>query len=497
MTEERRVARGTIAQQAAQVVGVLAMLVALTFVGRALPLDEFGVYGLLITISTYLMLLQHSIEGSAIRQIAAAPPGEPRDRLVWLALVLYVGAGLLAGGIIAGGGLLLISVLPIPVRLEGATETAVLALGVVTAAGWPFKAFQDYLRGSQRFLHASIGEILAHLTMVTGTIVLVETEAPLWGLVALGAALPVLIGLGCFVMLVVTRTLPRLYRSALNRQSARELLGFSAYLSVMGIADLLIYSLDRVILLVFTSAATVGLFEGAARPHHLVRQVHGTLVVAVFPVASAYVAADDQFRIRELLLRGTRYVHAVVVPLTVTLVVLAGPILDVWLGDEFRQAGLAMGILVGYWLLNGASGVGTAMLTAKGEVRWLTAYVWAVGLANLALSVVLTWWLGLEGVMLGTTIPYLLSFPFLVRKLAATFPVSVRDLLRDALLPAWAVGLGLAAVLVPLRVALDPDTLGAVVALGLAAPAAAYGAYALLFFGENERRLVRQVLRPA
>jgi O-antigen/teichoic acid export membrane protein len=386
-------------------------------------------------------------------------------------------------------------VLPIPARLEDASRSGVLALGAVTAAGWPFKVFQDFLRGSQRFLHASIGEILAHLTMVGGMVALVASEAPLWALIALGGALPVLIGIGSFVVLAITRTLPRLRRDGRRRDAARELLGFSAYLSAMGVADIVIYSLDRVILAAFTSTATVGLYEGAARPHHLVRQVHGTLAITVFPVASAYAAEGDRFRLRELLLRGTRYVHAAVVPLTVVLVVLAGPILDVWLGDEFREAGLAMAILTSYWLLNGATGVGGSMLGAAGQIRWMTAYGWAVALGNLVCSVAFTAWLGLEGVMIGTVIPYVVGFPFFLRKAAETFDVPVREIVAMALMPAWVVGAGLAAVLGAARLALEPDTVLEVAGMALIALGIAYAAWAALFFGPEERRLVRSLLR--
>ena len=497
MTEERRVAGGTLAQQAAQVVGAVSMLVALTLVGRTLSLSEFGVYGLLITISAYLMLLQTSIEGSSIRAIASVAAGAPRERLVTLALVLYVAAGVLAGAIIAGGGLLLVEVLPIPARLEDASRSGVLALGAVTAVGWPFKVFQDYLRGSQRFLHASLGEMLAHAGLVVGIVVLITTDAPLWALVAVGGSVPVLIGIGCFVILAVTRTLPRLRRDGLRRDTARELLGLSAYLSAMGLAEILIYSLDRVILAAFTSTATVGLYEGAARPHHLVRQVHGTLSITVYPVASGYVAADDDFRLRELLLRGTRYVHAAIVPLTVTLMVLAGPILEVWLGPEFRPAAAAMAIITSYWLLSASVGVGGAMLMAAGHARWLTAAGWLIAAGNLTLSIALTAWLGLEGVMLGTAIPYVIAWPFYLRKSAHSFDVRTRELLREAVVPAWIVGAALALLLVAARMTYDPESLLTVAATAVGGLVLAYLAYSLVFFGENDRRLVRRLLGRA
>jgi O-antigen/teichoic acid export membrane protein len=47
------------------------------------------------------------------------------------------------------------------------------------------------------------------------------------------------------------------------------------------------------------------------------------------PTASRYVPAGDQRRLRELVVRGTRYTLALFVPLCVTLMALAEPILEV------------------------------------------------------------------------------------------------------------------------------------------------------------------------
>ena len=73
------------------------------------------------------------------------------------------------------------------------------------------------------------------------------------------------------------------------------------------------------------------------------------------PTASRYVAGGDERRLRELALRGTRYTLALFVPLCVTLMVLAEPILEVWLGDRYGERRPALAILVSYWLLYGGS----------------------------------------------------------------------------------------------------------------------------------------------
>ncbi len=219
-----------------------------------------------------------------------------------------------------------------------------------------------------------------------------------WLLIGVGGTIPPLIGLTAAVVVLVWKRLPYRYRrAAVTRDSMRSFLALSGSLFSMGIADLVIYALDRVILAAFRSTATVGLYEGPVRAHNLVRQLNGTLALTVLPAAARYVEQDDRARLRELLLRGTRYVSAAVVPVTITLMMLAKPILHVWLGPKFAVGAVAMTILVSYWLFASTTAVAGPMLVAVGRARALAVLAWVLAGTSLALSLALTPGLGPRG----------------------------------------------------------------------------------------------------
>lgn len=494
-SHERHIVRSTLVQQIAQGYGVLAMLVVITLLGRTLPLSEFGVYGLLVSLSMYLLLLQTSVEGATVRAIAGTLDAVRREQIFSTAVVAYVGAGLLAGLLIALGGVLVVGVIGIPQALRPDARIAVVALGVATAIGWPAKAFQDSLRGRQRFGEAALAEIVAYTLFLAGMVALIELDAPLWAVVALGGGVPILIGISAGIVLRVRGGRLRFRRSSVTRASLRELLSVSRYLAITGLADVVIYTLDRLVLAAFRTTATVGLYEGAARPHALVRQLHGTLAITVMPVASGYLAAGDDERLHDLLLRGTRYVMAIVVPVAVLLMTLSDRILSVWLGPKFTAAAPAMAIMLSYWILSSAVGVAGGMLLAAGRLSELTRYAWAVAVMNLGLSLALTPLLGLEGVVLGTAIPYAVTVPYLVWLTRRTFAVPVRRLAREAWIPAWTTGALVAAVLGALRGLFALNGLAGVVLAAAAALAIGWSAYAALWMSPHERRLVRAVLR--
>jgi O-antigen/teichoic acid export membrane protein len=494
---ERRLARGTLAQQAAQVVAVISLLAAATALGRTLTLSEFGVYGLILSFSTYLVFIQGSVEAAAIKELASARDDAERSAAFTNAVTVYTGFGIVAAVLVAGGGNAILSLFDIPSDLRDQARLGLLALGVVTFVGWPIKAYQDVLRGSQLFVQAAVAEICSYVVLGAGLIVLLlAVDAPLWILIGFAGTLQLMIG-AFAAAIVFRRRLPfHFHRAAASTEEMRHFIGFSFYVMGAAASDLVIYSLDRAVLAAFRPAATVGLYEAAVRPSNLVRQLSGTLSVTVFPAAAHYQSMGDTPRTRELLVRGTRYVVAAVVPFAVTFMALAAPILDVWLGDRYREAALAMSLLVSYWLFTSSVSVGSSVLMAAGSVRTVAALAWAIAIVNLSVSLALTPWLGLEGVVLGTTVGYLAVFPVFLRVLVRRLPVTIEELVREVWVPAFSLGLALGGVLVAARLVLDIDTLATVGAAAVIGIAGYFAAYYVLWLRPSERRLFRSLLRP-
>src|SRR5918997_2577617 len=141
----------------------------------------------------------------------------------------------------------------------------------------------------------------------------------------------------------------------------------AGWLLVIELCNLAMYASSRLILGAFRNATSVGQFEGPVRAHNLMYALGGALAVPVVPTASRYVAAGDDRRLRELVVRGTRYTLALFVPLCVTLMALAEPILELWLGDRYGGGAAALTILVSYWLLYGGAPAGPPLLGGGGR----------------------------------------------------------------------------------------------------------------------------------
>ena len=493
--DARRLASGSLMQQVSQVAGLVAMFAIVTVLARQLTLSELGVYGLLNALAGYLLIVQNGAAAGAVRNIAGADGVENAGRAYSTALALYVAAGLAAGVVVAGLGAALTAGIDLSDDVRTQATTGALLLGAVTALGWPATIHRDALRADGLFVRAAkveLGAVAVYAALVLG---LAAAGASLSLLIAASGTIPLFVGLGSLVAARASRLPYRFARGDVSREAARDLAGIAGYVSGTEAAVAAIFTLNRTILGLFKSAATVGLYEGPVRAHNLIRSLTAAAAITVLPTASAYSSAGDTRRLRELTLRGSRYVLALTVPLVVTGMVMAAPLLDVWLGDGFGEGGAALAILLSHWLLSAPSAVLGAVLVGVGRPRPLARWAAAVALADVALALVLVPVAGLEGVALATALPYFLLFGLLARPALDATGVAAGELARTAYAPALIVGAGLAAALGAVRLVTGDESVA--VAAALTGPPLAWLAYYGAWLSPSERRLVRDVAASA
>ncbi|MEA2494993.1 MAG: hypothetical protein QOJ29_2904 [Thermoleophilaceae bacterium] len=494
----RRLATGTLVSQVAQATQVVGALVVATVLGRELTLQEFGVYGLTLSFVGYLGFVQSSVSGTAVKSLAEALDERTRARALTSAVVLYAGFGLIAALIIAGAGTAALGLFDVHGALRGQARHGFLALGVVTLVGWPLRAWRDLLVADQRFMVSALADTIVYVLWAAAiTVLALVAHVDLWILILVTGLTPLVSGLLYLLLARRHRLQYRIRPSAVDRAYFRGFAAISAYSLGLGAVDIVIYSLDRVVLAAFTGAAAIGLYEAAVRPHNLVRTLNSSLVVTVLPASARFLAEGDRERVRELVLRGGRYVVAATVPFVLVFMVLARPILEVWVGSKFAPAATAMTVLISYWIMNASLGPAAVALFAAGKAREIAILAWATALINLAVSLALTPSMGLNGVVIGTVAGYALTFVPWLRFTTRFLPVTYRDYWREIVLPPLALGVPLAAALLIVRVAIPLENVAVVASVAVGAVALYFVAYWAFAMDANERALARSLVRPA
>jgi O-antigen/teichoic acid export membrane protein len=491
--EARLVASGALLQQVAQGSGLLALLVIVTLLARRLTVAELGAYGLVASLSGYLLVLRNSVASAAVRAMAAAAEGGDRASVFVVARRLYALVGFATGLLIA-----LVAVVLAAAVLDGelAADARIggIGLGALTAVGIGASIYLDRLRAERMFPTAALAELAAVGINLAMMVTLILAGADLALIIASSGALPLLSGLICAVLVRRFGLAVRGSRGGARRHRS-AIVPTAGWLLVVELSNLVMYASGRIVLGAVKTPRAVGLYEGPVRAHNLLYALGGALAVPTVPTASRYVATDDERRLRELAVRGSRYTLALFVPLCVTLMVLSKPIIGVWLGARYTEGAAALTILVSYWLLYGALIATPGFLAGAGEARAAGQTLACAAALNLVLALILTPELGVEGPAVATAGALVAAFPLLLRAGLRASRVALPELFRRAGAPAYALGALLAFGLLGIRSGLEPDTLPVVAAVAVTGVALYWTAYYKLVLEPAERELARGLLR--
>ena len=423
LTGRDRIIWNVLASWAGYSVYIAAGFIVPRLIDDRLGQDRLGVWDFAWTFVGYFAMVQAGVVSSINRYVArfrAAGDLDGINRAVSsvTCVLLLMAAAIVA---LAVGTALLIPVFW-SARLGDFVRDAqwtVLLLGLGTASEVLFSAYAGVVTGHHRWdLHNGIHG----LTCIIHTIGMVAVVLLGYGLPALAAAhvLGELVGriLRIWLAYHLCPSLRVRLRFA-TWPMAREMLHFGSKSFIPSIGDLLLNQTVSLLIVSGIGPAALAVFT---RPRSLLRHVDALVSKLAFvlsPTASSLQATQQLDQLRDLFIRSARYGVYLTLPMIVTLAILGGPLLRLWMGPEYAQTLLVIVLCVGSLASITQQPVVSVLfgLNAHGRAGLanFAASVCAAGLAYLAVGV-LGW--GLIGAALAVAIPVLLSSAVYVPALA-------------------------------------------------------------------------------
>lgn len=478
MSEKRRIISNTLANGTAQFTAMAAALVFMPMLIRSFGVGEYGLYLLASSVAAYASLVDFGVGTSLVKNVAeraATGDNEGLSKYISTSLLFYVGAGLVVALILAIVAVLAGTIFKVTPDQARLLRNMLLVVAVSSLWAWPATTGGLVLGGLQRYTIsartalaaaiANVGVMLAVLMLHQGPLALIVGQSVVS---AVAGAANVALARHAIGHVNV-------HPSNADFNVLKDIFSFSWVIFVLQICTVIIYQqTDRVVLGVFLGAASVTLYESAGKMQGLVTQISQFATSAVMPFAAQLDSEGRSSSLQTLFYRGTKYVMALVLPVVLGLMIFAKPIITHWLGPAFATQSTAAQVLLSYQLLAAGAVIGESILISRGHAqRRLFNAVFVVTLGNLVLSIILVQRIGIMGVVLGTTIPWLVDFPFRLRVALTEVEVSFWDWLKHAAGPVY-LSL-IATLLVALACYLTPlvnSLLGLALAGGLSVAAA-------------------------
>jgi len=433
------------------------------FILNRLGTSHYGLWILVGSVVAYGSLLDLGVGGTVIKYIAehhAKGDIASERNLIATALCLYSILGLAVVALSAAIASVFPSLFNVPPDERATATRLVLIMGVGIGISIPCLTPIAVLKGLQRF-------DLCGILTVTGTLL---TAAGIVVVLLLGGGVLAIAAVSIFVTLamqapsiwLINRIVPELrfgWRGA-SRRLVRTVLSFSSPFFVMDVSARLQTKTDEVVIGAFLPFSFITPYSLARRLSEVAQGVTYQFMKVLLPLASELHAENDRARLKSLYITGTRLTLAFFLPVGSTLVILARPILTVWVGAAYADYGHLVTILALARLIDTSQWPGVSILQGMGRHRPLALISVGTALANLGLSIALIQSFGLTGVALGTL------FPTTVACFGLVLPYSMRvigvrptQVLKEVFLPALLPAIPTVIAIYVLQQAIEPSSL--------------------------------------
>ncbi len=437
---------------------MVVALATVPFLLSGLGIRAFGTYALLLTfsaVSGWFSLIDLGVWTATTRDLAAAASAEDSDAtgnivrasMAAVGLTGLVGAGLF--GIF--GPMVLPTVFRTPEPLVADLRFAIVIFAVTIGFDLVTGTAQACLEGFQRIDLSRAGDAIRRGVTGVATAVVAVGGGGLRGVAVAGLGAAVLGTVVTSVMLWPRvapsgpRPVPLRRRMAVLYRSGRAV----AVLRPLGLVE---RAMNRTIIGVVLGPAAVTLVELASQVQNGADAVLSASSYAVVPASSWLHAWSDHRQLRELVLRGTKYAVFATAAVSVLGIMLAGPMMRLWVGHVGSEAvGLArLGLLS--TIMVAPIAVGSNLLLGTSRTNAILRAAAAAIVVNLGASLLLVHLIGSAGAFVGTLIANLVVVPMIVAAFLSATGIRVGEFVRSALLPSIvpvsAAALAVSAVLV-------------------------------------------------
>ena len=375
---------------------------------RALGVDDFGLWSLVISVAGFFILLDFGFTSGVVKFTSESKgrgDTERRNQLISTLGVVYIIIGLIA---LAGVGVLSLffnSLFSIPESQQIKAQYLLWIIAMRSVILFlPLSMFSGLLFGEQRITELNLVKcfsavfygILAWLLLNSG-----------YGIMALAwlNLLEMLIEHALYILLSY-RYIPdlRISWSLVDRKIFREVSSFSAYQCIINLSVLVLTRTDPVIIKLFLPLSAVASYSVSMKISETLRLLIKQFINVFTPVIGEMHGAGKADDIRSLFLYGTKTALAMGVVLAIPVWIFGRELILFWVGPDLVHTYPVLCILTFISVILIPHLMASNVLAMTGHYRYTAGAAVISIMINIGFTLALILPFGLVGVALGTLI---------------------------------------------------------------------------------------------
>jgi O-antigen/teichoic acid export membrane protein len=394
----------------------LVSLVLPPFLVRSLTTNEFGIWILILQISTYASFLDFGIQTAVGRFVAYTNELKDlkrRNTIICTALAILIILGLV--------GILVISILAwqlttlfhnLQPNLVDSARASLIIVGISTAIGLPASVFSSIFIGFQRY---EIPAIIIGGSKLLGGILLVIVANQSKNLIFMSITVAIINILSYFMLYTASKRLfgdIKFSIKSISKNATKEIIGYCSSLSIWSFSMLLVAGIDTTLVGIF-EFQKVAYYGVAVSLISFVSGLQNSIFSALIPAAAVMNARDSSRELGKLLVKSTRYGILILLITGLPLIILSNMFFNIWLGSSYGvYSAPLLQILVVANIIRLVTVPYVTILLGTGQQSLITLSPLMEGFSNLIFSVVLGIKYGAVGIAAGTLIGSIVGVSF-------------------------------------------------------------------------------------
>ena len=381
--------------------------------------EEYGIWSLVFSFLSYMVIADMGMRQALVRFVSkylALKKWGELNKIFSSSVAIYslVSSIILLATVVLA--FFFLQYFQIPPQLFSVAKIVVLVMGANTAFGFlilPFTALGAFNR-------YDISNYFSAARAVVQTAVFIILIEKGYGIVemafvVLGVHLLTAYGMSKFRSVKFPEV--NFQKSAVNRDSVRQLMGYSVYSFLIVIAILLVYNTDNIVIGRFISMEAVAVYSIPLMFVGHTRRLFTVLTIPLVPAISHLEAENDFDRIRRIYAKSTRYLYFLSATFCILIMFYGGNFISLWLEQGFEQSKDILYILAIPAAIAIPQTVKNSILYGISRHKIAFYVLGSEGLMNLILSLILVHKMGIIGVAIGTAIPqciiYIVVYPLI------------------------------------------------------------------------------------
>ena len=313
--------------------------VMLCMLGQA----EYGLYSLSSSIIGYLSLLNFGMGSTIIRYVTkfrVENKKRKEQEIIGLFLILY----LILAGLVIIGGIILSACAPtffsqgLSINEINKMQILILIMAVNTAISFPISVFSSVIMAHEEYIFSRCIDMLSTIAVPVSNIIMLYLGFGSIGMAASSVVLQVLMLplslLYCFRKLKVKPILAKPELVLL-----KEILGFSAFIFLGTVVDMLFWATDKVILGALAGTVAVAIYNVGSTFNSIVEKISTTISGVLTPrITSMVVQNAIKSELTELLIRIGRIQFLIIGLVVSGFITFGQSFIMLWAGEDYRAS---------------------------------------------------------------------------------------------------------------------------------------------------------------